>query len=54
MSKLHIPAFLVESMDHAFDLFGEAVAGGGGGVEEARFGHAVLVLVVGPYPDDFE
>ncbi len=50
MSKLHIPAFLVESMDHAFDLFGEAVAG----VEEARFGHTVLVLVVGPDPDDFE
>ncbi|MGD0650551.1 MAG: hypothetical protein ABSA97_05340 [Verrucomicrobiia bacterium] len=54
MSKLHIAASLVESMDQAFDLFGEAVAGGGGGVEEARFGHAVLVLVVGPDPDDFE
>ena len=51
MSKLRIPTFLVESMDHAFDLFGEAVAGG---VEEARFGHAVLVRVVGPDPDDFE
>jgi hypothetical protein len=54
MSKLRIPTFLVESMDHAFDLFGEAVAGGWDGVEEARFGHAVLVRVVGPDPDDFE